>query len=134
MVTLEESGMDLKDAGLPDESFLLLANRARVLCLVPTTDSRFLERLQLLKLKGPIGRCIFAMPDAHTLGSADWPALWPAARDAAAKLGIELSGYTPGGWLFRLDSTFKACTFRPIVNPNPEKIAKALEAICMEMP
>ncbi|MDB5329800.1 MAG: hypothetical protein JWP03_951, partial [Phycisphaerales bacterium] len=27
----------------------------------------------------------------------------------------------------------KACTFRPIVNPNAEKIAKALEAICVEM-
>ena len=73
------------------------------------------------------------MPEAGTLGTGDWPALWPAAKDAAEKIGIELSTYTPGGWLFRVDKEGKSVTFRPIVNPNPEKIAKAVEAICGEM-
>jgi hypothetical protein len=130
VIMLDESG---KDAGLPDEAFLTLANRARVLCLVPTGDARFVHRLRILKTIGPIGRCIFAMPEQGTVGAANWPALWPAAIEAAAKLGIEFSGYTAGGWLFRLDKTAKACTFRPIVNPNAEKIAKALETICGEM-
>jgi hypothetical protein len=133
VVRLDETSGGASDSGLPDEAFLLLANRARLLCLVPTANARFLYRLRSLKAKGPLARCVFVMPEAGTLGTADWPALWPAARDAAGKLGIELSGYTAGGWLFRLDAGGKACTFRPIVNPNAEKIAKALEAICVEM-
>jgi len=133
VITLDESGKGAADTGLPDESFLTLANRARVLCLIPTTDARFLKRLRVLKTIGPLSRCIFVMPEQGTVGTADWPALWPAIRDALAALGIELSGYTAGGWLFRLDAEGKSCTFRPIVNPNPEKIARALEAICVEM-
>jgi hypothetical protein len=133
VVTLDETSRGASDSGLPDEAFLMLANRARLLCLVPTADPGFLRRLKLLKAKGPLARCVLLMPEAGTLGTADWPALWPAACEAAGTLGIELSGYTAGGWLFRLDSGGKACTFRPIVNPNPEKIAKALEAICVEM-
>ena len=133
VVTLDEEIKRATDKGLPDEAFLTLANQARVLCLVPTADAKFLQRLRLLKSKGPLGRCIFAMPEQGTLGAADWPNLWPAAIEAAAKLNLELSGYTAGGWLFRLDKAGKACTFRPIVNPNSEKIARALESICAEM-
>lgn len=133
VITLDETARASISTSLPDEAFLTLANRARVLCLVPTADSRFLERLRTIKTSGPIDRCIFIMPEQGTLGTADWPTDWPAACGAAARLGIELSGYTAGGWLFRLDAGGKSCTFRPIVNPNPEKIAKALEAICMEM-
>ena len=73
------------------------------------------------------------MPEAKTLGAADWPATWPAACDAAAKGGVELSGYTAGGWLFRVGPDFKACTFRPIINPNVEKIVRAIKSICGEM-
>jgi hypothetical protein len=133
VLTLDESNQSASDAGLPDESFLTLANRARVLCLVPTADGQFIKRLRVLKTIGPVRRCIFVMPQQGTLGSADWPAIWPAACEAARALGIELSGYTAGGWLFRLDAEGKSCTFRPIVNPNPEKVARALEAICAEM-
>ncbi|HWE96553.1 MAG TPA: hypothetical protein VG269_21505 [Tepidisphaeraceae bacterium] len=133
VIGLDETPKGAPDARLPDEAFLTLANHARLLCLVPTAHAHFLSRLKLLKQKGPLGRCVFLMPEAGTLGTADWPALWPAAREAAGTLGIELSAYTAGGWLFRLDGGGNACTFRPIVNPNPEKIARALEAICVEM-
>jgi hypothetical protein len=131
VVTLDESGKG--DAGLPDEAFLTLANRARVLCVVPVADARYVQRLRILKTVGPIRRCIFVMPEQGTLGSLDWSATWPAAREAFVKIGIDLSGYTAGGWLFRIDREGKAVTFRPIVNPNPEKIARALESICVEM-
>ncbi|HZL36852.1 MAG TPA: hypothetical protein VFC78_16145 [Tepidisphaeraceae bacterium] len=133
MLVVDEVGKDGSDAGLPDESFLMLANCARVLLLVPTAEPRFGRRLRLLKEQGPLDRCIFLMPEQGTLGSADWPALWPGACAAAAEAGIELSGYTCGGWLFRLGPDAKACTFRPIVNPTVEKIAKALESICAQM-
>jgi hypothetical protein len=131
VVTLDESGKG--DAGLPDEAFLTLANRARVLCVVPVADARYVQRLRILKTVGPIRRCIFVMPEQGTLGSLVWSTTWPAAREAFEKIGIDLSGYTAGGWLFRIDREGKAVTFRPIVNPNPEKIARALESICAEM-
>lgn len=118
---------------LPEESFLLLANHSRIVCLAPTSDRHALNRLRQLKSKGPIGRCVFIMPDARTLGEIDWPAVWPEIQTAVAPLGIELSAYTAGGWLFRVDREGKSITFRPIVNPNPEKIARALESICLEM-
>jgi hypothetical protein len=121
------------DEQLPDESFLTLSEHARILCLVPTDDQHFLHRFRLLKEAGPLGRCVFVMPDNGTLGDIDWPSAWSAARASVAKLGIELSAYTAGGWLFRLDAAANACTFRPITNPNPEKIARAIEAICVEM-
>ena len=133
VITLDESGNNANDAGLPDEAFLTLTNRARVLCIVPVGDERYTRRLQILKTLGPINRCIFVMPEQGTLGTLDWPAAWTTAREAAAKIDIDLSGYTAGGWLFRIDRDGKAVTFRPIVNPNPEKIARALESICMEM-
>jgi hypothetical protein len=133
MITLDETAKATTDSGLPEESLLMLANKARLLCLVPTSDRRFLHRLGQIKNKGPIARAVFVMPDAHTLGAADWPAGWPAACDAIKPLGIELSGYTAGGWLFRLGPDGKACTFRPIINPNAEKIARAIESICGEM-
>jgi hypothetical protein len=133
MITLDETAKASGDCGLPEESFLTLANKARILCLVPTADPRFMGRLRQIKSKGPIYRCIFAMPEARSLGAADWPGTWPAACEAARTLGIELSGYTAGGWLFRLGADGKACTFRPIINPNPEKIARAIESICGEM-
>lgn len=133
VVTLDESGKTPGDGGLPDEAFLTLCNRARVLCVVPVADPRYVQRLRMLKTVGPIGRCIFVMPEAGTLGTLDWSASWPAAREALLAIGIELSGYTAGGWLFRIDREGKAVTFRPIVNPNPEKIARALEGICVEM-
>ncbi|HET6248313.1 MAG TPA: hypothetical protein VFE47_11490 [Tepidisphaeraceae bacterium] len=133
MVVLDEYGRGPSDSPLPDEAFLLLANKARILCLAPTADARFVLRLRIIKALGPLSRCIFLMPEAGTLGSADWPGVWPAAKEAVGSLGIELSGYTPGGWLFRIDKGGKAVTFRPIVNPNPEKIARALEGICGEM-
>ena len=118
---------------LPEEAFLTLAHSARVLWLTPKDDLTFLSRLKLLKEKGPIDRCIFLMPEVGTFGGIDWPATWAAARAKAAEFGIELSAYTAGGWLFRLDPDGKACTFRPIANPNVEKIARALEAICEQM-
>jgi hypothetical protein len=133
MVTLDENGTGPLDSPFPDEAFLTLANRARVLCLAPTNHPRFLQRMRILKTIGPISRCIFLMPEQGTLGTADWPTLWSAAREALMPLGIELSGYTAGGWLFRIDKEGKAVTFRPIVNPNPEKIARALEGVCGEM-
>ena len=121
------------ETSLPDESFLTLADAARVLWLVPKDDSTFLQRLALLKRNDPISRCIFLMPENGAFGPNDWPTIWTAVRNKAAELGIELSAYTAGGWLFRLDGDGKACTFRPIANPNVEKIAKALEAICEQM-
>jgi hypothetical protein len=133
VITLDETAKASMDSGLPEESFLMLANKARLLCLVPTADSRFINRLRQIKKKGPLARCLFVMPEAGTLGAADWPSIWPAACEAAKPLGIEFSGYTAGGWLFRLGPDGKACTFRPIVNPNPEKVARAIESICGEM-
>ncbi|HEX4795533.1 MAG TPA: hypothetical protein VH370_17205 [Humisphaera sp.] len=130
VLTLEESG---PSALLPDESLLELANAARLLWLVPTDKERVFARLRLIKQQGPIERCIFLMPEQGTLGTVDWPQTWTAARDRAAEIGIELSAYTAGGWLFRLAQDGKASTFRPIVNPNPEKIARAIEGICQEM-
>jgi hypothetical protein len=118
---------------LPDESFHTLAEAARVLWLVPTDDERFIERLRQFQEKQPLGRCIFLMPEQGSFGQIDWPQTWAAARAKAAEFGIELSPYTAGGWLFRLGPDGKACTFRPIVNPNHEKIVRALEAICGEM-
>lgn len=130
VIALEEHASEW---GLPEESFLTLANRGRVLCVVPTAQARFNLRLRSIQKSGPLSRCIFVMPDNGTLGSADWSAIWPGVVEEAAKLNLEFSGYTPGGWLFRIDKTGKACTFRPIVNPNAEKVAKALESICEEM-
>jgi hypothetical protein len=118
---------------LPDEAFLTLAESSRVLLLVPSDHPQFIDRLRLLKESSAIVRAILLMPDQKTLGPTDWPAAWHAARAAAAQLGIELSPYTGGGWLFRIATDGKACTFRPIANPNHEKIARALEAICGEM-
>jgi len=43
-----------------------------------------------------------------------------ARTEPPQKIGIDLSGYTAGGWRFRIDHDGKAATFRPIVNPNPE--------------
>lgn len=130
VVTLEESG---PSALLPEESLLELAEAARLLWLVPTDKERVFGRLRLMKQRGPIERCIFLMPEQGTLGTVDWLQTWDAARMRAAEIGIELSAYTPGGWLFRLAPDGKASTFRPIVNPNPEKIARAIEGICQEM-
>jgi hypothetical protein len=118
---------------LPQEAFLTLADSARVLWLTPIDDPTFISRLQLLRERGPIDRCIFLMPEAGTFGGIDWPNTWAATRAKVAELGIELSAYTAGGWLFRLDADGKACTFRPIANPNVEKIARALETICEQM-
>jgi hypothetical protein len=118
---------------LPDEAFVTLAESARVLWLTPTDGADFLHRLALLKATDAFSRCIFLMPENGTFGQADWSSTWATSRAKAAGLGIELSAYTAGGWLFRLDQSGKACTFRPITNPNEEKIAKALEAICEQM-
>jgi hypothetical protein len=133
VVGLDEYAGALATSVLPDESFLLLAKRARVLCLVPTADALFVRRLRIIRALGPIGRCIFAMPEEGTLGTVSWPAVWPAACTALLPVGVELSAYTAGGWLFRLDKQGKAVTFRTIVNPNPDKVARALEAICVEI-
>jgi hypothetical protein len=132
LLTIDEFTPD-RDAPLPGEAFVTLAESARVLFLVPMTDTQFLKRLKLLQESGSLSRCIFLMPEKGTLERQDWSEPWEAARVAAAQLGIELSPYTAGGWLFRLDSSGKACTFRPIANPNSEKIARALEAICGQM-
>lgn len=133
LLTLDETALSEKDAGLPDEAFLTLADNARLLCLVPTAHPRFIRRLRLIKSLGPIQRTLFLMPEQGTLGSVDWATEWQAAQQALRPHGVDLSGYTAGGWLFRLDATGRACTFRPIVNPNPQKIAKAVESICSEM-
>jgi hypothetical protein len=101
MVTLDESGVGANSMPLPDEAFLTLANKARILCLAPMADHRSILRLRIIKSLGPLGRCIFMMPEQGTLGTADWPTVWPAAKESAAKIGIDLSTYTPGGWLFR---------------------------------
>lgn len=133
VVMLEEQGVANGGKALPDEAFLLLASSARILWLAPTADATFLRRVRLLAKDGTIRRCIFLMPEQGTLGTRDWPAEWSLATDKMREAGIELSGYTAGGWLFRLGPDLKACTFRPIVNPNPAKIATALEAICQEI-
>jgi len=131
IVPLEE--MDREHAGLPDEAFLTLVSHARVLLLIPWDHPKFFERLKLLKKAGELSRCVWLMPEQGTLGKTDWPERWNAVRSSATALGLELSAYTAGGWLFRVGKEGKACTFRPIVNPNFEKIAAALEAICAEM-
>jgi len=92
-----------------------------------------MERLRSLKQSNTLARCIFLMPELGTLEREDWSETWESTRSAATNIGLELSPYTSGGWLFRIDSNGKACTFRPIANPNPEKIARALEAICEQM-
>jgi hypothetical protein len=135
MLALDETG---RQGGgfdaLPDEIFLLLAENARVLLWVPVgNDARFAQRLRLLKGSPSLSRAIFLMPGHGSFGTPDWTGSWTAARSAAADLGIELSAYTAGGWLFRLGREGRACTFRPIANPNPDKIARAIEAICVEM-
>jgi len=118
---------------MPEEAFVTLADSARVLWVVPVNSSAFYGQLKLLRDKGQLYRCIFLMPENGTFGGNDWPSAWAAARTKAAELGIEFSAYTAGGWLFRIDKDGKACTFRPIANPNVEKIARALEAICEQM-
>ena len=131
IVPLEE--MDREHSGLPDEAFLTLVSHARILLLIPWDHPQFLQRVGLLKKAGELSRCVWLMPEQGMLGKTDWPERWIAVRSSASALGLELSAYTAGGWLFRIDKAGKACTFRPIVNPNFEKIAAALEAICAEM-
>ena len=128
------------DGRLADEAFGTLAEHARVLLVVPSAAPEAVRRARRLKDHDHLWRAVFLMPEAGTLGTADWAAAWQSAAAALAPAGLELPPYTAGGWLFRyaIDETEagpvpRAATFRMIVHPNPEKVAAALDQICEEM-
>jgi hypothetical protein len=124
---------------LAEEAFAMLATHARVLLLVPTADGPHVaQRVRWLRQQGHLWRAVVFMPDVGAFGVEDWSAAWAGAQRVVAPTGVELPPYTPGGWLFRYaidpaPAAPRAATFRMIVHPNPEKIARALEAVCEEM-
>jgi hypothetical protein len=124
---------------LAEEAFAMLATHARVLLVVPTADGggpHVAQRVRWLRQHGHLWRAVVFMPDGGAFGVEDWAAAWAAAQRAVAPAGVELPPYTPGGWLFRYaieQPAPRAATFRMIVHPNPDKIARALEAVCEEM-
>lgn len=110
-----------------------LADKAKLIVLMPSYRPGTLWELSYLKERSLFGKVVCIMPPSdngfYVAKESNTEAAWDKTRAACSKLGIPIPDHTPKGALFMLDPTTRKITLQPLPQPNPVVWMKSIQKL-----